>query len=203
MAPRPTVVAFDIIGTASSLEPLRPALTRLGLPAMALDWLYTATLRDTFARRDRRFAPLEAVLGGCLDELLALQGVEADPDRRPAVLGSMADLPPHHDAGAAFRIRAQAGIRIVAFDNGGAQATQALLAKAGLERFAARVLPIEDIGLAKRRPEVTRSAAEASGVAPGAMALVATHPWDVHGARSAGLVGACLADGRPDTPVLG
>jgi 2-haloacid dehalogenase len=200
---RPKVAAFDIIGTVFSLEPLRSALTGLGLPAMALDWLYAATLRDSFAlAATDGFAPFQAVLGGCLDELLALQGVEAGPDRKQAILGMMAALPPYDDARPAFETLAAAGIRIVALSNGSADATRSLLGKAGLDGFGIEILSVEAIRRAKPRPEVYRYAAEASGVAPSELALVAAHPWDVHGARCAGLVGAYVARGRPYAPVL-
>jgi 2-haloacid dehalogenase len=203
MAQRPKVVAFDIIGTVFSMEPLRPALTRLGLPSVALDWLYAAALRDTFAlAATDGFAPFPSVLDACLEELLAQQGVEAGPDQRQAVLGTMADLPPHDDAGPAFQILTEAGIRLVALSNGSAQATRGLLGKAGLDGVMAEILSVEDVGLAKPRTEVYRYAAEASGVAPSEMALVAAHAWDVHGARCAGLIGAYVARGRPYAPTL-
>jgi 2-haloacid dehalogenase len=203
MAHRPKAVAFDIIGTVFSMEPMRYALTRLGLPALALDWLYIATLRDSFAlAATSSFAPFQTVLGACLDELLALQGVEAGPDQKQAILGMMQDLPAHDDARPAFRTLAEAGIRIVALSNGSVKATRALLDKADLNGFVADILSVEDIALAKPHPEVYLYAAQASRVAPSEMALVAAHPWDVHGALCADLIGVYVARGRPYAPAL-
>ncbi len=197
------VVAFDIIGTVFSMAPMRTALTELGLPALALDFLYTAALRDTFALgATGAFAPFQSVMAGCLDELLAMEGVTASEARKQAVLGLMKTLPPYGDARAAFEVLAGAGLRIVALSNGAAATTQGLLTAAGLADLVERVLSVEAVGLAKPRPEVYRYAAREAGVAPETMALVATHPWDIHGAKAVGLVGGYVARGRPFSPAL-
>lgn len=200
---RPKAVAFDIIGTVFSLEPLGSAMAGLGLPASSVEFLYTASLRDTFAlAATGGFAPFRAVMAGCLDEVLARHGVAASAQEKGAVLDRMARLPPHDDAGAAFAALTQAGIRVFALSNGAAAATRGLLDRAGLGGLVAGVLSVEQVGLSKPRPEVYRFAAEAAGVAPAELALVATHPWDIHGAKAAGLLGAYVARGLPYSPVL-
>ncbi len=200
---RPKVVAFDIIGTVFSLEPLRVALVELGLPAASVEFLYTATLRDAFALAvTGGFAPFRAVMAGCLDEVLAREGVAASAEAKRAALDRMARLPPHDDAGAAFAALRAAGIRIFALSNGAAETTRGLFDTADLGGRIERILSVEQVGLSKPRPEVYRFAAETAGVAPAEMALVATHPWDIHGAKAAGLVGAYVARGLPYSPVL-
>ncbi len=203
MLHRPKIVAFDIIGTVFTMEPMRPALVGLGLPPLALDLLYTAALRDTFAlAATGTFAPFPSVLAGCLDELLAMQGLTASADRKQAALAMMASLPSHDDAGAAFRMLADAGMKVVALSNGSAKTTKGLLDAAGLDGLVQEVLSVEDVGLSKPRPEVYRYAARTAGVDPAEVALVATHPWDVHGAKVAGLVAGYVKRGRPFPPAL-
>ncbi len=203
MVTRPKVVAFDIIGTVFSMEPMRPALVGLGLPPLALDFLYTAALRDTFAlAATNAFAPFQSVLSGCLDELLAMHRLDASPEDRQGVLDIMKALPPHEGAKAAFEVLADAGIRIFALSNGSTKATEGLLGAAGLDGLVETVLSVEDVRLSKPRPEVYLYAAQAAGVAPSEMALVASHPWDVHGAKVADLTGAYVARGLPYSAAL-
>lgn len=198
MPARPTIVAFDIIGTVFSLEPMRAKLIGLGLPSLALEFVYVAGLRDTFAMAaTSTFAPFLQALSGSLDEVLALHGLSATDAQKRDVLETMKTLPPHEDAGAAFEILSRAGIRIIALSNGARAATEGLLERAGLGGFVEQVLSVEDVSLAKPRAEVYRHAVEATQVTPGAMMLVATHPWDIHGARMAGLTGGYVARGRP------
>ncbi|MCJ2082237.1 haloacid dehalogenase type II [Methylobacterium sp. J-090] len=198
MLKRPKVVAFDIIGTVFSMEPMRPALVALGLPPLALDFLYTAGLRDTFAlAATNTFAPFQSVLSGCLDEALAMHGLDVSPERKRAVLEMMKTLPPHADAKAAFQVLADAGIRIFALSNGAASTTRGLLAAAGMDGLVEQVLSVEDVKLSKPRAEVYLYAVQAARVAPGEMALIATHPWDLHGAKAAGLMAGYVARGLP------
>ena len=49
MSRRPAVVAFDVIETLVSLEPLRARLTQTGQPPGLLEAWYTRTLRDGMA----------------------------------------------------------------------------------------------------------------------------------------------------------
>ena len=203
MLHRPKAVAFDIIGTVFSMEPMRPALVAMGLPPLALDFLYTAGLRDMFAlAATGTFAPFQSVLSGCLDEVLAMHGLSASPEDKNAVLGMMKALPPHDDAKAAFQLLADAGIRVFALSNGAAATTKGLLAAAGLEGLVERVLSVEEVKLSKPRAEVYRHAIRAAGIAPGEMALIATHPWDLHGAKIAGLMTGYVARGVPYSPAL-
>ena len=203
MPNRPRVVAFDMIGTVFSMEPMRPALMALGLPPLALDLLYATGLRDTFAlATTNTFAPFRSVLAACLDELLAMQGLTASSTDKHAVLDMMKDLPPHGDAEAAFRILADSGIRVFALSNGATETTKGLLAAAGMDGLVEQVLSVEDVKLSKPRAEVYLYAAQTARIAPGEMALIATHPWDLHGAKVAGLMAGYVARGRPYSPVL-
>jgi 2-haloacid dehalogenase len=197
-ARRPRIVAFDMIETVFSLDALRPGLAALGLPALALEVLYTATLRDAFALACAgSYAPFKSILEGALDELLARQEKSASGLQKQAVLDGMAALQPHDDAGQAFRTLREAGLRVIALSNGAAATTRHLLERAGLDAFVEEVLSTDDVGLSKPRPEVYRHAARAMEAEPGEMALVATHPWDVNGAQAAGLIGGFVTRGRP------
>ena len=92
---------------------------------------------------------------------------------------------------------ADVGIRVFALSNGASATTKGLLEAANLIGLVEQVLSVEDVKLSKPSPEVYLYAAQAAGVVPGEMALVATHPWDVHGAKIADLTGAYVARGRP------
>jgi 2-haloacid dehalogenase len=198
MAARPQVIAFDIIETVFSLESMRPRLVSLGLPERALEAWFAAGLRDAFALAvTDRFTPFRSVLEASLQTLLAKHALSAKTDQISSVLDGMKSLQPHADAAEAFDQLKQAGFRLLALSNGAASSTQALLKGAGLEVHVEQILSVEDVGLSKPRREVYAHAAKAAGVAPSQMALVATHPWDLHGAKAAGLITAFVARGQP------
>ncbi len=89
------------------------------------------------------------------------------------------------------------GSGFVALSNGAAAATEALLRSAGLDEFVEQVISVEEVKLSKPRREVYLHTAKATGMAPGDLALVATHAWDVHGAKAAGLVAGFVSRGQP------
>lgn len=189
MPQKPQAVAFDVIETLFSLEPLRERLTALSLPENSLELWFGRTLRDAFAlAATDSYAPFEAVAAGALAGLLADNGKPSDLITVKGVLGGMSSLPAHPDVAEAFSILRQAGVPIIALSNGSREQTRGLLQKAGLEGDVAHILSTDEVKLFKPRREVYEHAARTAQVAPERLALVAAHGWDVHGARRAGLV---------------
>lgn len=201
MAARAEAVIFDIIETCFSLEPLRGALSAAGLPQDALGVWFASSLRDGFAlAATGRFAAFKDILGFNLEETARRHGVDLAAGARDGVLAHFARLPAHADTVQAYTTLADAGVRIIALSNGAAAGTRALIEGAGLAGLVERVLSVEDVENFKPHPEVYRYAAREAGLAPGRMALIATHAWDVHGAATAGFQGGFVARGQAYPP---
>jgi len=175
----PAVIAFDVIGTLMSLEPLRD---RLPGPDLLEPW-YTRTIRDGMtlsatggyaAFPDVAAAALRG-LTGCGDEQVA------------GVLAGFADLPAFDDVVPALDKLRAASVRVICLTNGPAQFTGQFLDRAGLRRYITRIVSVADVGRWKPFPVVYRYAAEMLAVPPSQLALVAAHDWDCHGAKAAGL----------------
>jgi 2-haloacid dehalogenase len=198
MSTRPAVVAFDIIETVFSLEPLRADLTTLGLPPSALELWFAESLRDAFALAAvGDFQSFRNVQGAALEQVLEKHGQSATSAQKSVILDGMKGLPPQPDARDAFDVLKEAGIRICALSNGAAASTEALLEKAGLQGQVELIISVDDVGLSKPRKEVYAYAARQMKVAPGELALIACHPWDIHGAKAAGLAAGYVSRGRP------
>lgn len=195
---RPKVVAFDIVGTVFPLGPLRPAVIGLGLPPSGLEAWFAAGLRDAFALSAAGdFEPFTTVLRGALDQVLAEQGLAASPRAKAALMEQMKRLPARPDARRAFEIVAQAGLPIMALSNGARSATRSLLKAAQLDDLVEHIVSVEDVGSFKPRPEVYDHAASVARVKARRLALVAVHPWDINGAKAAGLTAAYVSAERP------
>ncbi|MBP0491439.1 haloacid dehalogenase type II [Pararoseomonas indoligenes] len=200
---RPEVVAFDMIGTVFPLDPLRPTIVEMGLPPAGLEGWFAAALRDAFAiSAVGQFRPFPEILAAALDGVLAQQGLSAPPETRALLMARMKALPPRPDARAAFGEIARAGMRVMALSNGAAASTRGLLEGAGLQDLVAHVVSVEEVKLFKPRREVYERAVEVAGVQAGAVALVAVHPWDVNGAKAAGLTTAYVTAEVPFPPVM-
>lgn len=200
---RPKMVAFDIIGTVFPLEPLRPSIVALGLPAAGLEGWFAAGCRDAFAMAAvGDFAPFTTVLEAALDVVLAEQGLDAPASKRQALVDQLATLDARDGAREAFMLLADVGIAVMALSNGAKSATGALLERSGLIDLVQDVVSVDEVKLAKPRGEVYAHAAQKAGIDRAELALVAAHPWDINGAASAGLVTAYLAADRPYSRVM-
>lgn len=190
-AQRPTVVAFDVFETLFSPDLMEEGFTEAGLPPGTAQLWFARIQRDGFALAAAGgYAPFRDLAAANLERLVgpgeALLGI----------LTRFRRLRAHPDAEPAFARLRDAGVRIVTLSNGHADTVREMLDHAGLSPFVEVCLSADAAGYWKPRPEPYRYAAEHCGVAPDRVALVAVHPWDVHGAARAGLTTGHVA--RPE-----
>lgn len=197
VAARPRVVAFDIVETTFSLESLRPRLSAQGIPAADLETWFAQILRDAFAlAATDTYAGFRDIAAATLVEIARKRGRELGEAGLNAVLDGFGQLNPHPDAVEAFQILRSADVRIAALSNGAAETTHALLQGAGLSPLVECVVSVAEVRQWKPRRGLYLHAAKVLGVLPGELALVATHAWDVHGAKCAGLFTGFVARGQ-------
>lgn len=187
MPTRPTAVAFDVVETMFSLEAVRQRLVETGLPSHLLELWLARLLRDGFALTiSGTYRPFREVAVSALEPILAQHNIETSA--APAILEAFAQLDAHPDTEPALRMLTDAGVRVVALTNGGAETTSTLLQRAGLTPLVEQVLSVEAVEQWKPHPAPYQHAAGMVHVAPDRMAMVAVHSWDILGARRAGLV---------------
>ena len=185
MSRRPAVVAFDVIETLMSLEPLRARLTDIGQPPGLLEAWYTRTLRDGMALSATGdyvgFADVaEAALRGLTHYTISDEQVAH-------IMAGFNELPAFPDALPAVRRLAEARLRVACLTNGSADLTSSFINRTGLGSLVSRVISVSEVYRWKPASVVYLYAAEVLGVSPDRMALVAAHDWDCHGAKRAGL----------------
>lgn len=181
---RPDLLVFDVNETLSDLTPLRARFTSLGVAEEVATTWFASVLRDGFALTslgesapfaDLGAAALRTLVPGCTDDDVA------------GVLATFTALEVHPDVTPGVRALAALGIELVTLSNGAAAVADSLLRRAGLSDSFARLLSVEDVGVWKPAGAAYRHALDVCGVDPDRAALVAVHPWDIHGAARAGL----------------
>ena len=185
-ASRPDVVAFDVNETLLDLAPVRAALVEAGQPETLLPTVFARTLLTGFAAT---IAGSWCRFRDAFDAALA-QETDLPADARATVADSFRELSPHPDVEPALRRLVEAGIRVVTLSHGSPGVAETGLERGGITPLVERTLTSEAIRAWKPSREVYLWAAGTCGVAPGDMALVAAHGWDVLGAQRAGLTGA-------------
>ena len=195
----PDVVAFDALETLFSLSALEPRLAEAGGgdPTILETWLARLTRDGLALGLAGDWRTFNEVAKAALGSLLP----DATDSALEHVVAGFTELDAHPDSGPAMG-RAVQGARVVVVTNAGAPATCKLLERAGLDAFVEAVVSADDAGAWKPAADAYLHAAEIASVPPERLALVSAHPWDVHGARAAGLLtGWCNRTGShfPET----
>lgn len=192
-------VVFDVNETLFSLDPVARRLERAGLSASVLEVWFARVLRDGFAHAAAgSFVPFPDVAADHLRRLARHQGVDRVDRVVGEVLDAFDEVVAHGDVAPAFDRARTAGVPIATLTNGTRSVTERFLDREGLAGHVTAVLDVSQAGVWKPAPAPYRLAADRLGAPPGEVAMVAVHPWDVHGARRAGLVGGWTnRDGGP------
>jgi 2-haloacid dehalogenase len=193
--PSPTLVLFDVNETLSDLEPLRRRFEQVGAQGQLLEVWFASTLRDGFALTAAgAYADFRAVALGVLRGLFSeVETLQRDPDDAAEhVLAGFAELDVHPDVAEAMHRLADAGVRMATLTNGAADVAGKLLERAGLADLVERRISVDEVRRWKPAREPYLHAARELGVAAEGCTLVAVHPWDVDGAKRAGLQAAWL-----------
>jgi 2-haloacid dehalogenase len=187
-------IVFDVNETLTDISALPQRFADVGLPPASVDAWFSGVLRDGFALTAvGEFRTFGEVAAGNLSAVL-------DSNQVAHILSGFAELPAHPDVPEAMRALAQAGLRLVTLTNGSIAMSETVFSRAGVLDLLEHRLSVEDVQRWKPAPEPYLHAARACGLPVDRMAMVAVHPWDVHGAQRAGMVGVWLNRTRSNFP---
>jgi 2-haloacid dehalogenase len=198
------VLAFDMYGTL--VDPIR--ITR-ALHQVAPDdadrlaglWRSTQ-LEYTFRLTAMGvYEDFERVTRKALDQALALVGRELGRAEKDLLMGRYNHLERFADVETGLDRLRQAGHTMVVFSNGSPRMLEPLMAAAGLDRWFDGFLSVDPVQAFKPSPRTYRYVAERLDRPIGEIRLVSSNPFDVIGAREAGMEAAWVnrSDGPFDT----
>jgi 2-haloacid dehalogenase len=165
-------VVFDSMGTLFQLTPLHERLGEAATEAWFERTLHAALCLTTIGE----FAPFAELAEATLATTCAMLRLDVDQED---VLAQLQQLPPADDARAVLDRCEHAYV----LTNGGRDAGEQLLARAGLDSLVERVFGVDEVRAYKPDPRPYRLVLDTIGDAT----LVATHAWDCVGAMRAGL----------------
>lgn len=185
----PSVVVFDVNETLSDLSPLGARFVEVGASASAAPLWFASVLRDGFALTAAGDNPPFA---GVARELLLTQLAEISlnrplEDAARHVMDGFGTLELHADVASGIDGLHEDGLRLVTLSNGSASVAERLLSDGHIRDRFERLLSVEDAGVWKPARGAYRYAADQLGTDPAQMVMVACHPWDIDGARRAGM----------------
>lgn len=197
MPARPAVIVFDVNETLSDMAPLAYRFAEVGAPGHLAALWFATVLRDGFALAaagaNVAFGTIgENVLRGLLDAVpdAALPGGRDGATRH--ILAGLTELSVHPDVASGIRALRADGHRLMTLSNGPASVATELLTSAGIIDEFEGILSVQDAPQWKPARSAYSYAVAACRVLPEELLLVAVHPWDLHGAATAGLQTAWL-----------
>jgi 2-haloacid dehalogenase len=184
----PELVVLDVNETLSDLSPLRDSFVDAGLSDTEVEPWFAGVLRDGFALTVLGDNPSFAdVASSSLRVRLAAAGAADVEEAAQRVMERFTGLEPHPDVVPGLLALADLGCRIVTLSNGSAEVARALLAGTAAESVVEAYLSVADAGAWKPAAAAYGYALDRTGVDADRAMLVAVHPWDLEGARRAGL----------------
>jgi len=189
------VVALDVYGTL--VDPAGIALrlgASFGTRAQAAAQLWREKqLEYTFRRAlMRKYANFDVCTRQALRYVGASLGVSLDEAEEHALLEASLHLPAFTDVRNGLVLLKRAGYRLVALTNGTLRSARSVLENAGISEFLEDVLSAEPIATFKPDPAVYALAEKLTAGRAEPAWLVSGNPFDVIGAKAAGLRAAWL-----------
>lgn len=186
---RPEVVVFDVNETLTDLAPLHVVFNRFGLGNNVLAWWFSVLLRDGFAlAATGDAAPFGELAAIALDEVAGVSGKVLPEGASADLIEAFGGVPIHPDVTPALDRLRVAEVPAYALTNGSAGLARTLLKSAGVLDAFVDVVSVDEVNHWKPRPEPYRSLAKVTLTAPGRVMMIASHPWDLHGAACVGLM---------------
>jgi 2-haloacid dehalogenase len=189
----PSVLVFDVAETLLDLRPLRPLFQRaFGDGAVADEWFGETILYSETATLTNTFVPFGQLGAGVLRMLGRIHNVSIDEADVVELREGLASLPPHPDVPDSLRRLKAAGYRLVTLTDSSAAPGQGPLQAAGLTDLFEQQFTAETVRRYKPAREPYQMVAKATGSQLSELCLIASHPWDLIGARAAGCSAALI-----------
>jgi 2-haloacid dehalogenase len=183
---RPRLIVFDVNETLSDMTHIGDRFAEVGAPPHLAPTWFAGLLRDGFALTVTGDNPSFAALAKA-----SLAGVlRGHADVEPAtahVMAGFMELPLHDDVVEGIRALRRLDLRLVTLSNGSASVAKGLFQRGGVDGDFERLLSVENAPAWKPARSAYEYALHECDVTADEALLVAVHPWDIHGAKAAGL----------------
>lgn len=192
----PLAIGFDVYGTLvdplAIRERLAPLVGEGSADAVAATWRQKQVEYAFRRGLMRRYVDFDVCTRQALHYALAAHNHDLAPAEIDGLLVAYRALPAFADAAPGLDQLRAGGHHLVAFSNGVEASVRALLDHAGLLARLHGVVSVDDLHTFKPDPAVYRYLAERLNRTPAQAWLVSANPWDVLGAKAAGLHAAWL-----------
>lgn len=189
----PSVLVFDVAESLLDLQAMRPLFQRVfGNGAIVDDWFGETILYSESATLTNTFAPFGELGVGVLHMLGRIHNVQIGEADVAELSKNLATLPPHPDVPDGLRKLKAAGFRLVTLTDSPVIPGHGPLQAAGLADLFEQQFTAQKVHRYKPARETYQMVAQATGTKLDELCMIASHPWDLIGARTAGCSAALI-----------
>jgi 2-haloacid dehalogenase len=186
----PKTIAFDVYGTLIDTQGVLSLLQgMIGDKANDFSRSWREKQLEYSFRRGlmQNYANFGVCTSQALDYTCQYCDVSLTDSQKAQLLSSYSNLPAFADVTEGLTRLREAHFNLYAFSNGSAQAVETLLGNAGIREFFQGVVSCDDLKSFKPNPAVYAHFLRAANTSSDSAWLVSSNPFDVIGARSAGM----------------
>jgi len=181
-------VFFDMNETLLNLSLLKENFAKSFDDDYVLKYWFTKLLHTSTVTgimdEYKNFGELAAVV---LENIFYESGKVLTQEIRADILGSFRKLPAYDDVAEALKIIRQNNIRTIAVSNSSLAMIQEQLTNAGIIDLFDAYYSVDSVNKYKPFKDIYHYAAQEENISPEEVVMVATHDWDLFGAKKAGL----------------
>jgi 2-haloacid dehalogenase len=187
------VVFFDMNETILNLSLLKENFAKSFDDDYVLKYWFTKLLHTSTVTgimdEYKDFGELAAVV---LENIFYESSKELTLETKAEILGSFRKLPAYDDVADALTILRQNNIRVIAVSNSSQAMIREQLTNAGIIDLFDAYYSVDAVNKYKPFKDIYCYAAQQENVSPENVVMVATHDWDLYGAKKAGLATAYI-----------
>jgi 2-haloacid dehalogenase len=186
-------VFFDMNETLLNLSLLKKSFDKSFDDDYVLKYWFTKLLHTStvtgIMNEYKNFGELSEVV---LENIFYESGKQLTTETKAEILGSFRKLPAYDDVAEALKILRQNNIRVIAVSNSSLEMIKEQLTNAGIIDLFHAYYSVDSVKKYKPFKDIYQYVAHEENMFPEDIVMVATHDWDLFGAKKAGLTTAYI-----------
>lgn len=192
------ILVFDVNETLLDVNALRPQFERIfNDPGVLKLWFAQMLLYSQTITQSGEYMDFGKVGRAALEMMAEIRGVDLGDGEVTGFVALMRSLPAHPEVSEQLRRLRQSGFRTVALTNSSEEMAKQQIENAGLSSMFERLFSVDAVRKYKPAGDAYRHVAGELGLNASQLVMIASHPWDLMGARAAGYETAFIQ--RPGT----
>lgn len=181
------ILVFDVNETLLDVNALRPQFERIfNDPGVLKQWFAQMLLYSQTITQTGEYSDFGRIGRAALQMMAEIRGVDLGESDITAVIGSMCSLPAHPEVSEQLGRLRESGFRTVALTNSPEGIAKKQIENAGLSSMFERLFSVDAVKKYKPAEDAYRHVADQLGVNASQLIMIASHPWDLIGAKAAG-----------------